>query len=57
MFSPEAAHYMTDYVEVAGIHVPTRHRVYPRGSDGQFDPSLLIVFIDYSGVQYRSADA
>lgn len=48
----EAAHYMSDYMIVSGIKVPTRHRIYPRGADGKADPDLLIVSIDYSDVQY-----
>jgi len=47
-----AAHYMTEYVDVSGIQVPTRHRIYPRTADGQSDPSLLIVSIDYTDVRY-----
>lgn len=48
----DAAHYMTDYADISGIKVPTRHRIYPRGADGQADPGLLIVSIDYSDVRY-----
>ena len=48
----DAAHYLTDYVDVSGLKVPTRHRIYPRAADGQADPSLLIVSIDYSDVRY-----
>ena len=48
----QAAHYMSDYKVVSGIQVPTRHRIYPRGADGQADPDLLIVSIDYSDIQY-----
>jgi hypothetical protein len=51
----DAAHYMTEYIEVSGLLVPTRHRIYPRGADGQADPSLLIVSIDYSDVRYTPA--
>lgn len=49
----DAAHYLTDYVDVSGLKVPTRHRIYPRAADGQADRSLLIVSIDYSDVRYR----
>ena len=48
----EAAHYMSDYEEVSGIQVPTRHRIYPRGENGQVVKDFLVVSIDYSNVQY-----
>ena len=49
----EAAHYMSDYAVASGIHVPTRHRIYPRSAGGTSDPSQLIVSIEYSDVQYQ----
>jgi hypothetical protein len=52
----EAAHYMSDYTVVSGIHVPTRHRIYPRAADGTSDSSLLIVSIDYSDVRYHARE-
>lgn len=48
----DAAHYLSDYVDVSGLKVPTRHRIHPRAADGQADPGLLIVSIDYSDVRY-----
>jgi hypothetical protein len=30
-----AAHYVFDYDEVAGIRLPTRHRIFPRTPDGE----------------------
>ncbi len=47
-----AAHYLSDYVEVAGILVPTRHRIFPRQSDGQSLPEPLIVSIDLSDISF-----
>jgi hypothetical protein len=29
-----AAHYVSDYAEVAGIKLPTKHRIFPRTPDG-----------------------
>lgn len=40
------AHYLTDYVEVDGIRLPTRRRIYPRQPDGQRVPEPLVVSID-----------
>jgi hypothetical protein len=33
-----AAHYLSDYTNVAGIMVPTTHRIFPREPDGQAAP-------------------
>src|SRR5437588_4456685 len=41
-----AAHYISDYTQVAGIMVPTKHRILPRGSDGQALGEPLVVSID-----------
>ena len=40
------AHYLSDYVEVDGIRLPTRRRIYPRQPDGQRVPEPLVVSID-----------
>jgi hypothetical protein len=40
------AHYISDYVEVQGIKVPTSRRIYPRQPDGQPVTDLLVVSID-----------
>lgn len=48
-----AAHYLTEYTDVSGLKVPMRHRIYPRAADGQSDPSLLVVGIDYRDVRYQ----
>jgi len=47
-----AAHYLSDYVEVSGIRVPTRHRIFPRTPDGQSLPEPLIVSIDLSEIAF-----
>jgi hypothetical protein len=52
MGSTTAAHYISDYTEVAGIMVPTSHRVFPRGPDGQSLPEPLIVSIDLSEIAF-----
>jgi hypothetical protein len=45
-----AAHYISDYEEVAGIRIPTRHRIFPRTPDGQSLDEPLIVSIDVSEI-------
>ena len=45
-----AAHYISDYDEVAGIKIPTRHRIFPRTADGQSLDEPLIVSIDVSEI-------
>ncbi len=47
-----AAHYLSDYVDVAGIRVPTRHRIFPRTPDGQSLAEPLIVSIDLSEIMF-----
>jgi hypothetical protein len=47
-----AAHYLSDYVEVAGIMVPTRHRIFPRQPDGQSLTEPLLVAIDLSEISF-----
>jgi hypothetical protein len=47
-----AAHYMSDYTEVAGIMIPTKHRVFPRAPNGQALEEPLIVSIDVSEVMF-----
>lgn len=49
-----AAHYVSDYDEVAGIRLPTRHRIFPRTPDGQSLAEPLIVSIDLSEIALRS---
>ena len=46
------AHYISDYTEVAGIMVPTKHRIYPRAPDGQALDEPLLVAIDLSEISF-----
>jgi hypothetical protein len=48
----EGAHYISDYTEVAGIRLPTRHRIFPRAADGQSLAEPLIVSIDLSEIAF-----
>jgi hypothetical protein len=47
-----AAHYISDYAQVAGIMVPTKHRVYPRAPDNQALDEPLLVSIDVSEIEF-----
>jgi hypothetical protein len=47
-----AAHYVSDYEEVAGIRLPTKHRIFPRTRDGQSLAEPLIVSIDLSEIAF-----
>ena len=47
-----AAHYISDYMQVAGIMIPTKHRIFPRSPDGQALGEPLIVSIDVSEVAF-----
>jgi hypothetical protein len=47
-----AAHYVSDYDEVAGIRVPTKHRIFPRSPDGQSLGEPLVVSIDLSEIAF-----
>lgn len=44
------AHYVSDYVEVSGIRIPTRRRIYPRLPDGKSLGEPLVVSIDLSDI-------
>jgi hypothetical protein len=46
------AHYLSDYQDVAGIKVPTKHRIFPRTPDGQSLPEPLVVSIDLSEIAF-----
>jgi hypothetical protein len=48
-----AAHYPSDYAEVAGIKLPTKHRIFPRSPDGQSLAEPLIVSIDLSEIAFH----
>jgi hypothetical protein len=47
-----AAHYVSDYDDVAGIRLPTKHRIFPRNPDGQSLSEPLIVSIDLSKIAF-----
>ena len=47
-----AAHYVSDYADVAGIRLPTTHRIFPRTPDGQSLAEPLIVSIDLSEIAF-----
>jgi hypothetical protein len=44
------AHYISDYTQVAGIMIPTKHRIFPRAADGQALAEPLVVSIDLSEI-------
>jgi hypothetical protein len=46
------AHYIYDYTKVAGILVPTKRKVFPRGSDGQSLGEPLILSIELSEIAF-----
>jgi hypothetical protein len=46
------ARYIDDYAKVAGIVVPTKCRVFPRGSDNQSLGEPLVVSIDLSEIAF-----
>jgi hypothetical protein len=52
MGGSSAAHYISDYVEVAGIMVPTSHRIFPRAPDNQALAEPLLVSIDVSEIEF-----
>jgi hypothetical protein len=47
-----AAHYVSDYEEVAGIRLPTKHRIFPRAPDGRSLAEPLVVSIDLSEITF-----
>jgi hypothetical protein len=47
-----AAHYVSDYDDVADIRLPTKHRIFPRDADGQSLAEPLIVSIDLSEIAF-----
>ena len=46
------AHYISDYTKVAGLMVPTRHRIFPRSADGQALSEPLVISIDVSEIAF-----
>ena len=47
-----AAHYMDGYTRVAGIMVPTGHRILPRTPDGQALTEPMLISIDLSEITF-----
>jgi hypothetical protein len=47
-----AAHYAAAYAEVAGIRLPTKHRIFPRTPDGQSLAEPLVVSIDLREITF-----
>jgi len=47
-----AAHYISDYTQMAGLMIPTCHRIFPRQPDGQTLREPLIVSIDVSEIAF-----
>jgi len=50
--STGGAHFMSDYTEVAGIMLPTKHRIFPRGPEDQALTEPLLISIDVSEVSF-----
>ncbi|MRW91474.1 hypothetical protein GJ699_15890 [Duganella sp. FT80W] len=48
-----AARYLGDYIEVQGIRMPTRMRIYPRTPDNLALPEPLIVGVDLSDIRFE----
>jgi hypothetical protein len=46
------AHYISDDTKVAGIMMPTRHRIFPRSPGGQALAEPLMVAIDVSEIAF-----
>jgi hypothetical protein len=52
MGGSKGAHYISDYTQVAGIMIPTKHRIFPRTPDDQALNEPLLVSIDVSEVAF-----
>ena len=46
-----AAHLISDYIEVQGLRIPTRRRVFMRNEDDTFQSERVLVSADLSDVQ------
>ena len=46
------AHYMSGYTQVAGIMLPTGHRILPRTPEGQALTEPLLISIDLSEITF-----
>ena len=53
---PLSASDVPDYDQVAGIRLPTKHRIFPRTPDGQSLAEPLIVSIDLSEITFAWAE-
>ncbi len=49
-----AAHYISEYKDVSGMMVPTKHRIYPRQQDNTPLLDLLLVSIDLSDIRFEA---
>ncbi|MEZ2418347.1 hypothetical protein [Luteibacter sp. RCC_6_2] len=47
------AHYVDGYIDVSGIRIPTRRRIYPRLADGTSSGEPLVVSIELSDIVLR----
>jgi hypothetical protein len=47
-----AAHYVSDYDDIAGIRLPTKHRILPHTPEGQSLAEPLVVSIDLSEIGF-----
>ena len=52
MAGSAGAHYMSGYTQVAGIMLPTRHRILPRTPAGQALTEPLLISIDLSDITF-----
>jgi hypothetical protein len=48
-----AAHCFFDHDEVAGIGLPTKHRIFPRTPDGRALAESFIVSIDLGEIAFK----
>ena len=46
------AHFMSNYMQVAGIMIPTKHRIFPRGPKSEALSEPLLVSIDLSEIAF-----
>jgi hypothetical protein len=46
------AHYMSGYTRIAGIMLPTGHRIFARTPEGQALPEPMLVSIDLSEITF-----
>ena len=51
-----AAHLVSDYVEVQGLRLPTRRRVFMRNGDGTLAADRVLVSVDLSDFELTRRD-